>query len=130
MADEHRQDRPQTDRQWQRWNDDRLDQLEQTVRLLGSTVTTVAVHTNQLEDAADDRDDIRLYIHDVEARLLARVDAVQAECVGFRAEYRTDHTAAKASTRTLVIAVIAASATVIAAIIGGAVTILTSGGTP
>lgn len=130
MSDEHRQDRPHTERQWQRWNDDRLDELEATVRLLGSTVAVVAVHESRLDDAAEDRKEIRAYVGDVQTRLTDSIDRVQKECEGFRAEYRVDHKAAAQSTRALVVALIAATGAVLVAIIGGAVTILTSGGTP
>lgn len=128
MADENRQERPQTNRQWQSWNDARLDELAATVRLLGSTVTTVAVHSNMLAEATDDRMELRRWVSDVESRLVKSIERVAVDCETFQAEYREDAKAARQSNRTLVVAVVAGSATVFAAIIAAIATILTSSG--
>lgn len=118
-----------------RWNDDRLDDLAQDVRLVLSNVRVIAVMEQRVNQAEHERADLRSWLQDVEARLLREIGRVDKECdehrrevreqfAGLSATRKQEREQAAAASRTLVLAVIAGGATVLAAIIAAAAAVI------
>lgn len=85
-----------------KWPDDRLDDLASQVRTVAALSTIVSAHDVKIDLAADEREGIRDWLKDVEARLMREIGRVQKECEDFHIEYLEDQKAAKAANRTMV----------------------------
>lgn len=109
---------------YRKWNDERLDDLAGQVRVVAALGTVVARHDAKLDQASDDRKQLRTTLAALEARMAREISRVAKECEDFHDEYREDQAAAKSGSRGMVIAVIAGSFGVLASIVSAAAVLL------
>ncbi|MBA3583416.1 MAG: hypothetical protein H0W36_02605 [Gemmatimonadetes bacterium] len=124
MTDDRSREEKRADARYRSWNDGRLDDLADQVRIVAALGTMVARHDSKIDQSEDDRIEMRSTLEKLESRMARDIARVAKECEDFHTEYRQDREAAKTGSRGMVVAMVGGSFGVLAAIVSAAAVLI------